>query len=38
VSHTSAVGVAQLAFALLHDHASGAPVMQYPAARPLPPL
>ena len=38
VPHTSAVGVAQLTFALLHDHASGAPVMQYPAARPLPPL
>ena len=38
VPHTSAVGVAQLSFALLHDHAGGAPVMQYPAARPLPPL
>jgi len=38
VPHTSAVGVAQLSFALLHDHAGGASVMQYPAARPLPPL
>ena len=35
--HLPVVGVAQLAYALLHDHEQGAAVMQYPAAKPLPP-